>query len=77
MLPQALRPATPSGLSGRSEPVDGRLLQERLRLFGGIAFHLHHPGAARERRTANAAVFRATLRNRLRRCTQGLDGHGD
>jgi hypothetical protein len=46
-------------------------------LFGGIAFHLHHPGAARERRAANEAVYRATLQNRSRRCTHGLDGHGD
>ena len=38
MPPIALRPETPSGFSGGSESVDGRLLQERLRLFGGIAF---------------------------------------
>jgi tRNA A-37 threonylcarbamoyl transferase component Bud32 len=38
MPPIALRPETPSGFSGSSESVDGRLLQERLRLFGGIAF---------------------------------------
>ena len=38
MPPEALRPETPSGYSGRSESVDGRLLQERLRLFGGLAF---------------------------------------
>ena len=38
MPPIALRPETPSGFSGRSESVDGRLLQERLRLFGGLAF---------------------------------------
>jgi len=38
MPPEALRPETPSGFSGRSESVDGRLLQERLRLFSGIAF---------------------------------------
>ena len=38
MPPDAFRPATPSGYTGRSESVDGRLLQERLRLFGGIAF---------------------------------------
>ncbi|HYN01345.1 MAG TPA: hypothetical protein VE359_02760, partial [Vicinamibacteria bacterium] len=38
MSPEALRPETPSGYSGRSESVDGRLLQERLRLFGGLAF---------------------------------------
>jgi tRNA A-37 threonylcarbamoyl transferase component Bud32 len=38
MPPDAFLPATPSGFTGRSESVDGRLLQERLRLFGGIAF---------------------------------------
>src|SRR5512147_1463068 len=38
MSPEALRPQTPSGLTGRSESIEGRLLQERLRLFGGIAF---------------------------------------
>jgi hypothetical protein len=36
--PEALLPKIPSGFTGRSESVDGRLLQERLRLFGGIAF---------------------------------------
>jgi glycosyltransferase involved in cell wall biosynthesis len=44
-------------------------------LFGAIAFHLHHPGAARERRAANEVVYRATLQNRLRCCAHGLDGH--
>jgi eukaryotic-like serine/threonine-protein kinase len=38
MPPEALQPETPSGFTGRSESVDGRLLQDRLRLFGGIAF---------------------------------------
>jgi hypothetical protein len=38
MPTQELRPQTPSGSTGRSESVDGRLLQERLRLFGGLAF---------------------------------------
>ena len=38
MHAEALRPATRSGLSGRSDSADGRLLQERLRLFGGLAF---------------------------------------
>jgi eukaryotic-like serine/threonine-protein kinase len=35
--PEALRPATPSGLTGRSESQDGQLLQQRLALFGGLA----------------------------------------
>lgn len=45
-------------------------------LFGGIAFHLWHAAAARERRAANEAVYGATLQNRSRRCAHGLDGHG-
>ena len=38
MPPEALRPETPAGLTGPSASADGRLLQERLRLFSGIAF---------------------------------------
>ncbi len=38
MPPEALRPETPSGFTGPSASADGRLLQERLRLFSGIAF---------------------------------------
>ena len=44
-------------------------------LFGGIAFHLWHPGAARERRAANEALYRATLQRHTRRCAHGLDRH--
>ena len=49
MPPDALRPRTPPGFSARSESFEGRLLQERLRLFGGIGFLL-------------AAVFYAVAR---------------
>ena len=42
-------------------------------LFGGIAFHLCHASAARERRAANETVYEATLQNRSRRCALGLD----
>ena len=45
-------------------------------LFGGIAYHLQHPAAAREQRAANEAVYAATLRTQLRRCARGLDSHG-
>jgi hypothetical protein len=38
MPPEALRPETPPGVTGPSASADGRLLQERLRLFSGIAF---------------------------------------
>jgi tRNA A-37 threonylcarbamoyl transferase component Bud32 len=38
MSPEELRPQTPSGLSPAASSVDARFLQDRLRLFGGIAF---------------------------------------
>ena len=38
MLPEALRPRTPSGLGTSGESVEVQLLQDRLRLFGGITF---------------------------------------
>jgi hypothetical protein len=44
-------------------------------LFGGIAVHLEHPPAARERLAANQAVFEDTLRQRKSRCETGLDAH--
>lgn len=40
MPPVALQPETPSAFTGRSESVDGRLLQERLRLFGAMMWLL-------------------------------------
>ena len=42
-------------------------------LFGGIAWHLHHPPAARDRRTANEQLLQATLANGVTRCEHGLD----
>jgi glycosyltransferase involved in cell wall biosynthesis len=44
-------------------------------LFGGVAVHLDHPPAARERLAANQAVFEDTLRQRKNRCETGLDAH--
>ena len=44
-------------------------------VFGGIAWHLHHPPVARDRRTANEAILRDTLARRTVRCRQGLDRH--
>ncbi|MFO1428266.1 MAG: galactosyltransferase-related protein [Steroidobacteraceae bacterium] len=44
-------------------------------LFGGIAWHLEHPPAGRERRAANEAVLVATLAQRRVRCVRGLDAH--
>lgn len=44
-------------------------------LFGGIACHLHHAAAPRERRTANEAILRRTLAARSTRCERGLQAH--
>ncbi|HQW08438.1 MAG TPA: glycosyltransferase [Steroidobacteraceae bacterium] len=47
----------------------------RTLVFGGIAWHLHHPPASRDRRAANEARLAATLANRTIRCRHGLDAH--
>ncbi|MCB1624974.1 MAG: glycosyltransferase family 2 protein [Pseudomonadales bacterium] len=44
-------------------------------LFGGIAWHLHHPPASRDRRLANELVLRSTLAAGSVRCQRGLDAH--
>lgn len=44
-------------------------------LFGGIAFHLHHPPAGRERRAANERLLADTRTRRLARCEHGLEAH--
>lgn len=44
-------------------------------LFGGIAVHLDHPPAARERVAANLAILEATRKERKIRCERGLDSH--
>jgi glycosyltransferase involved in cell wall biosynthesis len=44
-------------------------------LFGGIAFHLHHPPASRERHAANERRLAASRSQRRVRCARGLDAH--
>jgi glycosyltransferase involved in cell wall biosynthesis len=44
-------------------------------LFGGIACHLAHPPASRERREHNERILAQTLASRRQRCERGLDGH--
>ena len=44
-------------------------------LGGGIACHLHHPPAARDRRALNESLLAATLAARSTRCGRGVDGH--
>lgn len=52
-----------------------RDIRRQTLLFGGIAYHLHHPPAARERRAANELVFANTLRTKSAYCEHGLDAH--
>ena len=44
-------------------------------LGGGIACHLHHPPAPRDRRALNGALLAATRAARATRCERGVDGH--
>jgi len=44
-------------------------------LFGGIAWHLEHPPAVRDRRAANEALLADTLASGRRRARRGLDAH--
>lgn len=44
-------------------------------IFGGIAYHLHHPPAAREHRARNERIYAAARSQRLVRCASGLDAH--
>jgi glycosyltransferase involved in cell wall biosynthesis len=50
-------------------------IRRRTLLGGGIAWHLAHPPAPRDRRGIGAAVLRETLRSGRTRCARGLDGH--
>jgi glycosyltransferase involved in cell wall biosynthesis len=44
-------------------------------LFAAIAWHLHHPPAARSRAMANQARWQDTVHSRRIRCEAGIDGH--
>lgn len=48
-------------------------IRRRTLLFGGIAFHLHHAPASRERSAINQSFLARTRRERLVRCERGLD----
>ena len=49
--------------------------QRQTLLFGGIACHLHHAPASREKLPGNLARLAATRRERKVRCERGLDLH--
>jgi glycosyltransferase involved in cell wall biosynthesis len=44
-------------------------------LFGGVAIHLHHPPAARDRAADNRAILADTLRERRTWCARGVHAH--
>lgn len=50
-------------------------VMRRTLLFGGLAYHLHHPPAQRDRVSQNVALLEATLASRATRCARGLDRH--
>lgn len=50
-------------------------VERRTLLGGGIAWHLWHPAAARDRRRENQAILQRTLQRRRVRCDRGLDAH--
>jgi hypothetical protein len=47
----------------------------RTLIFGGIAYHLAHPPASRERRAANERALADTLAQRRVECARGLRQH--
>jgi len=50
-------------------------VRRRTLLFGGIAYHLAHPPASRERRAANERILAETLQLGRVRCDHGLNAH--
>lgn len=50
-------------------------VRRRTLLFGGIAWHLDHPPASRERRGINEGVLAQTRNSYTVRCVHGLDRH--
>lgn len=58
-----------------AERLRNRGTQRQTLLFGGIAYHLHHEPASRERRAQNETLLAETRARRLSRCERGLDSH--
>ena len=68
-----------TGWGAEDKEIAARLVHAGLRhstlLFAGIAYHLHHEPAPRDREAINDAILRETLKSRRVRCAVGLDGH--
>jgi glycosyltransferase involved in cell wall biosynthesis len=67
------------GWGAEDKELAARLIHAGVRrttlLFAGIAYHLHHERAPRDREAINNAILRETLKSRRVRCLVGLDGH--
>jgi glycosyltransferase involved in cell wall biosynthesis len=50
-------------------------VQRNTLVFAGLAYHLHHEQAPRDREVINNAILRETIKSRRVRCPAGLDGH--
>jgi hypothetical protein len=68
-----------SGWGSEDKELCARLVNAGVRrqtlLFAAVAWHLHHPPAARDRAEANRARWLETVRSGRRRCEAGIDGH--
>jgi len=68
-----------TGWGAEDKELAARLVHAGVRhstlLFGGIAYHLHHEPAPRDRRAVNDAILRETLRQRRIQCAVGLKQH--
>jgi glycosyltransferase involved in cell wall biosynthesis len=68
-----------TGWGAEDKELAARLVHAGVRhstlLFGGIAYHMHHEPAPRDRQAPNDAILRKTLQQRKTRCAVGLDKH--
>jgi glycosyltransferase involved in cell wall biosynthesis len=66
-----------TGWGAEDKELAARLVHAGVRhstlLFAGIAYHLHHAPAPRDRRDINDQIFRETLEQRRVRCAIGLE----
>jgi hypothetical protein len=68
-----------TGWGAEDKELAARLIHAGVRqstlLFAGIAYHLHHELAPRDREAINDAIYRETLRQHRTRCAAGLNLH--
>ena len=68
-----------TGWGAEDKELAARLVHAGVRhatlLFAGIAYHLYHDPAARDREAINDRIYRETLRQHRTRCATGLNLH--